>query len=479
MSAIESHTIHQMTINLARNLLQVWTQREHVPPPTFATPEKLATVLEPGVAAFLGRLMTLTPEQEDTLPEIVARYFADPATAAALARFLSEPDATPDELAERLYQSGLAPNSALIYYFDQALTMLVAAANAAAGAAAQETAGEDNASSAPLFPLPPSLYISDYMLDDLKQFVAAMAEQGLDRVEMGRAVAADGHTDIFHWGSVLMSAAPPDVQEAIAPEETTGGAPAGEVGNGSGVSEVERPEPVPANGGSSQPPPPTVPGVVGLRLDAALPERVTIGHAFDLAVAVKRPESPALAPDDLARRESAEFAAVWPDNAAFIQLQIQVSAPDCLIHNGDTRPVRLFAGQDGPPVYFQLTPQRAGPLSVIITVYQEMDWVGSTRLRTEAGPGEPRGEIAIAVNSLPLSAPEVSQQALWKAISEGYNESELRDLCFELNIDYEELPGETKSAKARELVMHAKRRGEIAVLVGRVLAQRPHLLAVA
>ena len=83
--------------------------------------------------------------------------------------------------------------------------------------------------------------------------------------------------------------------------------------------------------GSSQPPSPTVQDVVALRLDAALPERVTLGRAFDLAVAVKRPESPALAADDLARRESAGFAAVWPDNAAFIQLQIQVSAPDTRI----------------------------------------------------------------------------------------------------------------------------------------------------
>ena len=139
--------------------------------------------------------------------------------------------------------------------------------------------------------------------------------------------------------------------------------------------------------------------------------------------------------------------------------------------------MRLPAGQDGPPVYFQLTPLRAGPLSVIITVYQETDWVGSTRLRTEAATGEARGAMALTVDSQPLPGPEVNQQTLWKALSEGYNESELRDLCFELSIDYEDLPGDTKSAKARELVLYAKRHSLTVQLVEQVMLGRPHLLA--
>lgn len=255
--------------------------------------------------------------------------------------------------------------------------------------------------------------------------------------------------------------------ESVGPDEATAGPP---------------PPPPPA----PPPPPPTVPvtgggsaapDVVALRLDAALPERVTVDRVFDLAVAIMRPASPARPIADLERRESADFAALWSAEAAFIQLRVQISAPDCLIHDGDSRPVRLLAGQDGPTVYFQITPQRAGPLSVIITVYQEMDWVGSTRLRTEAGAEETRGALAVTVESHPLDSPEVSQVALWKAIGEGYSESELRDLCFVLEIDYEELPGDTKSAKARELVLHEKRHGRMARLVAQLMKDRPHLLA--
>jgi hypothetical protein len=208
-----------------------------------------------------------------------------------------------------------------------------------------------------------------------------------------------------------------------------------------------------------------------------LPERVTVNRAFDLAVAVRRPASPPLAPDDLTRRESAEFEVVWTPDTAFIQLRIQVAAPECLIHGGDSRSVRLAAGGDGPAVYFQLTPQQTGAMSVIITVYQEEDWVGSTRLRTEAGAGEARGQLAMTVESRPLGNGEVNQMTLRQALDDGYNSEELRDLCFELDIDYEDLPGDNQSAKARELVLYAKRRGLTAQLVAQVMKSRPHLLA--
>jgi hypothetical protein len=38
-----------------------------------------------------------------------------------------------------------------------------------------------------------------------------------------------------------------------------------------------------------------------------------------------------------------------------------------------------------------------------------------------------------------------------------FNESELRDLCFDLGVDYESLPGHAKSDKARELLGYARR----------------------
>ncbi len=40
---------------------------------------------------------------------------------------------------------------------------------------------------------------------------------------------------------------------------------------------------------------------------------------------------------------------------------------------------------------------------------------------------------------------------LRQSLVESFDENELRDLCFDLRIDYESLPGDGKSARAREL----------------------------
>lgn len=45
-----------------------------------------------------------------------------------------------------------------------------------------------------------------------------------------------------------------------------------------------------------------------------------------------------------------------------------------------------------------------------------------------------------------------------------YSLEDLRTLCFDLGVDYENLPGEGKSAKARELVTHLQRKGRISEL---------------
>ncbi len=46
-----------------------------------------------------------------------------------------------------------------------------------------------------------------------------------------------------------------------------------------------------------------------------------------------------------------------------------------------------------------------------------------------------------------------------------YNLEELAQLCFALNVDYDELAGQTKSAKTRELVQFMGRRGRLDELI--------------
>jgi hypothetical protein len=72
--------------------------------------------------------------------------------------------------------------------------------------------------------------------------------------------------------------------------------------------------------------------------------------------------------------------------------------------------------------------------------------------------------------STPLSVGE-----LRRILSSLFDEEELRDLCFDLDVDYDSLRGEGKAAHARELVALAERRGRLAELEAGIRRERPSL----
>jgi len=53
-------------------------------------------------------------------------------------------------------------------------------------------------------------------------------------------------------------------------------------------------------------------------------------------------------------------------------------------------------------------------------------------------------------------------------LTQRFDEGELRTLCFDLDVDYDCLPGAGKANKARELVEYFERRGELYQLIRRV-----------
>lgn len=524
MSDFDASLLQTLTQTLARNIVRRYESEYGR---LSGTPFEAAVTaaLEPAAAAFLGRLTAALPDAL-WLPDVIEQFFDDPAAAGALIRLLAGERDAAGAAAEAFAAAGAQIDQLSLTDFEEALDRFVAAATLAARRQPPRVPLEQGEKLLPTSPpfarwpaeLPP------YVVEETERFIKEVAAQGLDRVVAGHALAANGMI-LFAWQGVPLTSVEP-------PQEI---GPLGEIEPGGrddltgGVQEAipqppvePKPEPPPAEPSPSPPsrppiaPEPTAPepssptpqpvlesAAVSLRLDAAAPERVTTGRPFDLAVAIRRPESPPLAPDDLTRRDSAPFAVSWPAGATFLSMRIEISAPDCDLHGPNAQSVRLPRGQDGPTVYFQLTPRRAGPLSVIITVYQETDWIGSARLRTEAGADEPRGALAMTVESGPAGAPAggaasppatsapppsvmvsqplgnftVNQKTLRDALDAGYNLSELRDLCFELEIDYDNLGGEGKAAKARELVLHAKRNGLLAALVGCVMRDRPHLLA--
>lgn len=66
-------------------------------------------------------------------------------------------------------------------------------------------------------------------------------------------------------------------------------------------------------------------------------------------------------------------------------------------------------------------------------------------------------------------------QRLRNMLSTGFNLDELKSLCFELGIDYENLGGQGKSGKTRELVGYMDRRGRIEDLARAAARMRPEL----
>lgn len=70
---------------------------------------------------------------------------------------------------------------------------------------------------------------------------------------------------------------------------------------------------------------------------------------------------------------------------------------------------------------------------------------------------------------------DVRADYLRKALSQAFDEEELRTLCFDLGVDYDGLRGEGKDARIRELVAYYMRRDKLTDLTQAIYKQRPNL----
>ncbi len=66
--------------------------------------------------------------------------------------------------------------------------------------------------------------------------------------------------------------------------------------------------------------------------------------------------------------------------------------------------------------------------------------------------------------------------ALQQKLADSFNDDDVQQLCFELDIAYEDLVAETHLGVARELVAYARRHGRLAELTQTARRQRPHLI---
>lgn len=101
-------------------------------------------------------------------------------------------------------------------------------------------------------------------------------------------------------------------------------------------------------------------------------------------------------------------------------------------------------------------------LSERISVSHLLDGVDASRMTksTEISPRESRVDFS-------------NRSRLREILNRHFSEGELRTLCFDLGVDYEDLPGRGKTSKARELIAYLERRGRLQDLIKIGQLQRP------
>ncbi|MCP4424570.1 MAG: hypothetical protein GY803_08775, partial [Chloroflexi bacterium] len=93
--------------------------------------------------------------------------------------------------------------------------------------------------------------------------------------------------------------------------------------------------------------------------------------------------------------------------------------------------------------------------------YEELLWYESEGdLQPRYAPIRGRIDVKALLDGVETSALR-RERELVERLRKAYDLDELHDFCHELDVEYENLPGQTKSAKTRELVHHMGRHGRL------------------
>lgn len=224
------------------------------------------------------------------------------------------------------------------------------------------------------------------------------------------------------------------------------------------------------------PSPSTVPSPV-CSLNVAAPELVTVQSSFEIALKISHSMTKELHVQGLGHVQTGEISPIWPDEGRAVDLRAQVYAPGCQIKGESFQMFRLEATRDSTELYFDLLPLHQGDLSIRITIYQSLLTLGSVRLTLFSTDRSLDGQ-AWHGNSTELVPPDtvIADNHLYSVLDRAFSLAEIQELCYELGIDFENLPGQTKQIIARQLISYCRRRNRVANLVDRVLILRPNWL---
>ena len=126
-------------------------------------------------------------------------------------------------------------------------------------------------------------------------------------------------------------------------------------------------------------------------------------------------------------------------------------------------------------VYWKFNASTGKPISVVL---MHVDQILAHYRNIEAAPiasfvATP-SKMSALDTSMILSVTEMAEKTV-ALVTQGFNLDELKSLCFDLGIAFDNLAGETLDAKARELVAYHQRRGELSRLLSVIRARRPNL----
>jgi hypothetical protein len=221
------------------------------------------------------------------------------------------------------------------------------------------------------------------------------------------------------------------------------------------------------------------PDRVSLCMDVAAPNQVQLNDPFRLAVLIRQVTSPALAVSDLAHVDTETVRVDWAASQRFIRLRVDVSVPEeqCKISGPHSQQFTLHRGEDSPTLRFTLTPKQVGQIEITVMLYQEQDVVGSAWILPEVH-NELVGHVQTLVTSITLDQTGGTDVVkLLDTIDQSFNKDELKEVCFRLRVDFDNLPGETKRAQARELIQHFMRLNNLPALLAACRAERPGAFA--
>jgi hypothetical protein len=121
-------------------------------------------------------------------------------------------------------------------------------------------------------------------------------------------------------------------------------------------------------------------------------------------------------------------------------------------------------------------PQVVTLLSAAVTVIVGAFTVTTTYLAYRHNASKPAA-TAVRPTIKPANLISDEQQKLHGVLDNYFDDLELQDLCFDMGIDYEDLPAVGQTHKARELVELCSRSGRLPQLRQMIKTRRPHLFA--